>query len=106
MQKLSKSLPYIKFVLPTASKRAITCNNGAVMNGWYDIISTQNRESNDYKGKEYSAQYIESLIQNEINNSEIKPSRIIIGGFSQGGAMSIGSSGVYRRRYRDTEIQR
>ena len=89
MLSLSKTLPYIKWILPTATKRAITCNNGAIMPGWYDIESTQNREINKYKGKDESMKYIHQLINNEIKVSKIKSDRIIIGGFSQGGAMSV-----------------
>lgn len=31
--------PTCKVILPTAPKRAITCNNGMRMPGWYDVIS-------------------------------------------------------------------
>ena len=89
MMAISKLFPYIKFILPTAPLRAITCNNGTVMNGWYDIESIEDRDKNQYDGKEESSKYIHSLIQDEITSSKISSDRIIVGGFSQGGAMSI-----------------
>eukprot|EP01083_Nonionella_stella_P032290 88376_1 len=89
MLSFSKSLPYIKFILPTAPKRPITCSNGYVMNGWYDIASLQNRQLNTYDGKDDSMQYIHSLIDIEINTSKISSHRIVIGGFSQGAALSV-----------------
>ena len=88
-------MDYIKWILPTASKRKITCQNGHVMNGWYDIEDTQNRDKNVYDGKDVSMKYIHSLIDKEIKETQIKSDRFIIGGFSQGGAMSIYSGLLY-----------
>ena len=31
----------LKVVLPTAPKRPVSCNNGAVMNSWFDILSLE-----------------------------------------------------------------
>ena len=95
---LSKSMGYIKWILPTASKRKITCNNGHIMNGWYDIEDTQNRDKNKYDGKDISMKYIHSLIENEIKETKMKSDRFIIGGFSQGGAMSIYSGLLYQNK--------
>merc|ERR1712228_410451 len=89
MMEMSKVFPYIKFILPTAPKRAVTIADGSVMNAWYDIESTKDRYSNKYDGKDESLKYIHSLIQTEITVSKISSDRIIIGGFSQGGAMTI-----------------
>eukprot|EP01083_Nonionella_stella_P178149 628491_1 len=58
-------------------------------NGWYDIASLQNRQLNTYDGKDDSMQYIHSLIDIEINTSKISSHRIVIGGFSQGAALSV-----------------
>merc|ERR1719295_1507430 len=79
--------PWIKFILPTAPRRSITCNGGAVMNGWYDIESLQNRDKNEYEGKQASVDYIRGLIQSE--TKAVPSERIMVCGFSQGGAMSL-----------------
>ncbi|CAH0482297.1 unnamed protein product [Peronospora belbahrii] len=39
MANLSKELPYVKFVLPTASSMPVTANMGMKMPAWYDIKS-------------------------------------------------------------------
>ena len=76
-------MPFIKFILPTAPKRSITCNGGAVMNGWYDIESLQQRDLSEYDGKLDSAEYIHSLIEHEISENKIPAKRVLLGGFSQ-----------------------
>lgn len=46
------------------------------------------RENEDAEGIKASAEYLNTLIQQEIN-AGIPADRIVLGGFSQGGAMSI-----------------
>lgn len=83
MQQISKQFPFVKFILPTAPKRSITCNGGHVMPGWYDIEDLQQRELNTYDGKHESAEYIHSLIEQEITGNKIPSNRLLLGGFSQ-----------------------
>lgn len=63
---------------------------GMQMPGWYDITSfdTLNR-SDDEPGILRSRTYLHSLIDSEIHEKGIPPRRVILGGFSQGGAMSL-----------------
>jgi predicted esterase len=59
------------------------------MPGWYDIKSlSQVNRSEDIEGIAKSRKYFHDLIQEEISNG-IPANRIILGGFSQGGAMAI-----------------
>lgn len=76
----------IRFIFPHAPYRPITLNNGYVMRGWYDISSLSFDRQDDEQGIRESAQLIEQLIENEIARG-ISPSRIILAGFSQGGAV-------------------
>lgn len=71
---------------------------GMQMPGWYDIkdFDTVNR-SDDEPGILKSRSYLHSLINQQIADG-IKPSRIILGGFSQGGAMSIFAGPTFRER--------
>lgn len=59
------------------------------MPGWYDILGfdTLNR-SDDEPGVMRSRSYVHSLINDEIQKG-IPPRKIVVGGFSQGGAMSL-----------------
>jgi predicted esterase len=79
----------VKFIFPNAPLIAITVNLGMKMPGWYDIISFEDVQSGqDEVGILKSRDYFHSLIKSEID-AGIPSNRIVIGGFSQGGAMSI-----------------
>ncbi|KAK3336840.1 Phospholipase/carboxylesterase/thioesterase [Cercophora scortea] len=86
-------LDEVKFVLPNAPAIPITANWGMSMPGWYDIAAINGdmmalRRNEDKAGILVSQEYFHGLIQNEIN-AGIPANRIILGGFSQGGAMSL-----------------
>ncbi|KAK5164406.1 acyl-protein thioesterase 1 [Cryomyces antarcticus] len=77
------------FVFPHAPHIPITLNMGMRMPGWYDILSFDDlnvREDN--RGIERSQAYFHSLIKSEMDKG-IPSERIVLGGFSQGGAMSL-----------------
>ncbi|PMD60807.1 putative acyl-protein thioesterase 1 [Hyaloscypha bicolor E] len=85
----------VKFIFPNAPTIPITVNGGMRMPGWYDIVrrsSSTNfsdlQAQSDEAGITRSQSYFHSLISSEIQ-SGIHSSRIILGGFSQGGAMAI-----------------
>ena len=77
----------IRFIFPHAPTRPITINGGMVMPGWYDIIDTQLRRDQDLEGIEASAAAILSIIEKQIEDG-IASQRIILAGFSQGGAIA------------------
>lgn len=82
-------LPAIRFVFPHAPMRAVTINGGYVMRSWYDILSSdfaQRRE--DPQGVLESALQIEALIARE-NVRGIADDKIVLAGFSQGGAIAL-----------------
>ena len=86
-------LEQVKFILPHAPSIPITCNGGMRMPGWYDIVSLDGtpeslRENEDEAGIKDSQEYFHGMIQQEID-SGIPADRIVLGGFSQGGAISI-----------------
>ncbi|KAJ5820608.1 hypothetical protein N7474_006199 [Penicillium riverlandense] len=85
----------VAFVFPNAPSIPITCNFGMSMPGWYDIAKLGSdvdwKESvnlQDEPGILRSRDYFNTLIKEEMEKG-IKPSRIVLGGFSQGGAMSV-----------------
>jgi phospholipase/carboxylesterase len=85
---LDKGMPVIRFVFPHAPVRPVTINNGYEMRAWYDIIGIDRRSAEDFEGINASAQSIAALIQRE-NERGIPTNRIIVAGFSQGGAMAL-----------------
>lgn len=79
----------VKFVFPNAPNIPISVNFGMTMPGWYDIVSFENLQSQqDEVGILRSQTYFHDLIRKEIDGG-IPSDRIVLGGFSQGGAMSI-----------------
>jgi len=79
-----------KFVFPNAPSIPITVNMGMSMPGWYDIqdIGDIANRSEDEPGILRSQKVFHTLIEEEIKNG-IPSERVVLGGFSQGGAMSI-----------------
>jgi len=82
------ALPNVRFILPHAPEMAVTRNNGYVMPAWYDIYGMIPVSEEDEAGINASQRYIESLIQTEINRG-IPSERIVVAGFSQGGAIAL-----------------
>jgi len=84
---LPSELP-VRFIFPHAPAIPITCNNGYVMRGWYDIayFDQINREA-DAHGVVRSVEAIRKLIARE-NQRGIPTDKIILAGFSQGGAIA------------------
>ncbi|KAF8313407.1 Phospholipase/carboxylesterase [Clavulina sp. PMI_390] len=86
---LSKSLDHIKWVLPTAPVRQVTFAGGFPMNAWFDILETISIDRpEDDEGIKAAAKNLDTLIEAEIA-AGIPVERIVIGGFSQGGATSL-----------------
>ena len=78
----------IRFLFPHALMRPITINGGAVMRAWYDIKEISTIKGQDEVGVNHSAAKIRALIDREIERG-IPASRIVLAGFSQGGAMAL-----------------
>lgn len=78
----------VRFVFPHALMRPITINGGAVMRAWYDIIEISTSKGQDEAGISHSAAKIHDLIDHEIERG-IPAEKIIVAGFSQGGAMAL-----------------
>ncbi len=78
--------PGIRFVFPHAPMRAVSINNGAVMRAWYDIVSMELDKRADEVGLRESMAELDALINRERDRG-VPLSRIILAGFSQGGAV-------------------
>lgn len=89
----------VQFIFPSAPNIPITLNMGMRMPGWYDIksLSTLQGREEDEEGIVKSRNYFHSLIDQEIAKG-IPANRIVIGGFSQGGAMSLLSGVTYKNQ--------
>eukprot|EP01125_Pyxidicula_operculata_P022289 TRINITY_DN9027_c0_g1_i1.p1 TRINITY_DN9027_c0_g1~~TRINITY_DN9027_c0_g1_i1.p1 ORF type:complete len:265 (+),score=27.46 TRINITY_DN9027_c0_g1_i1:42-836(+) len=88
MELIQPQSPHIKFIMPTAPSRPVTINGGMRMPAWYDIKDLSDRASEDYEGLEETKERVLEIIEEEVR-SGIPPSRIVLGGFSQGGACAL-----------------
>ena len=78
----------IRFVFPHALSRPVTINSGFVMPAWYDIRDSDLSKGEDTQGIQDSARIINGFIGAEVN-AGIPSARIVLAGFSQGGAMAL-----------------
>jgi phospholipase/carboxylesterase len=78
----------IRFLFPHAPKIPVTLNQGMVMRAWYDIVELDLKRGHDETGIRSSARSLEHLIARE-NERGVPCGRIIVAGFSQGGAISL-----------------
>ena len=76
----------IRFIFPHAASIPVTINGGVVMPAWYDIISLDVARKLNVEQLIDSAQSVIDLVEREINRG-IASERIILAGFSQGGAV-------------------
>jgi phospholipase/carboxylesterase len=80
--------PAVRFVFPHAPMRPVTINGGAVMRAWYDILSLEGVRREDDAGVRASQAGVEALIAREASRG-IPAGRIVLAGFSQGGAIAL-----------------
>ena len=77
----------IRFIFPHAPAIPVTINGGYVMPAWYDIMEMQINRRIDSEGLMASARAINGFIDRELDRG-IDSRRIIVAGFSQGGAVA------------------
>ncbi len=89
--------PALRFVFPHAPVRPVTINGGMAMRSWFDIVSLGMSGPVDAAGIDESCALLESLIESERERG-VAPSRIVVAGFSQGGAIAIHTVARYPER--------
>jgi len=80
--------PHVKVICPTANKMPVTLNSGFQMPSWFDLMSLDPKGPEDEAGIKSAASLVNSLIAEEVK-AGIPSDRIMIGGFSQGGALAL-----------------
>jgi phospholipase/carboxylesterase len=89
-------LPSTRFVFPHAPMRPVTINEGYVMRAWYDIRTLDLERMVDEEDLEASRRQLEAWIRHE-EASGIPSERIVVAGFSQGGAIALYGGLQYER---------
>lgn len=84
----------VRFIFPHAPRIPVTVNGGMVMPAWYDILSMEVDRIIDEPQIVQSAKAVGELIEREIARG-IPSERIILAGFSQGGAVAYQTALTY-----------
>jgi phospholipase/carboxylesterase len=87
----------VRFVFPHAPVRPVTINGGMAMRAWYDIRTFDREGPQDEAGIRESATLLERLIERERQRGS-EYERIVIAGFSQGGAIALHTALRFPRR--------
>lgn len=91
----------ITYVFPPAQMVGITVNGGEKMPGWFDVydwpIGVDAKD--DPKGLAMSVKRVGKIVTQLKEEEGIDPSKVVLGGFSQGGAVAI--MAAYNRRRKD-----
>jgi phospholipase/carboxylesterase len=80
--------PAVRFVFPHAPIRPVTINGGYRMRAWYDILALDRQAASDARGIRESAASVRDLVSRE-NERGVPSERIVLAGFSQGGAIAL-----------------
>ncbi|MFT7053657.1 MAG: phospholipase/carboxylesterase [Psychromonas sp.] len=86
----------IRFIFPHAPSIPVTINGGLKMPAWYDILEMSFQRQVDLTALNRSAEQIQALIDREIDRG-IPADRIVIAGFSQGGAVAYQAALTYAK---------
>lgn len=87
----------VRFVFPHAPSLPVTINNGFRMPAWYDIVDTDLSRRADRAGLLASAAQVAALLDRERERG-IASERIVLAGFSQGGAVALQLALTYPHR--------
>jgi phospholipase/carboxylesterase len=92
------SLPIAaRFVFPHAPAVSVTVNGGYVMPAWYDIFTLDIAGNQDEAGIRAAEAMLVELVETEVSRG-IAPERIVLAGFSQGGAIALQAALRYPSR--------
>lgn len=86
----------IRFIFPHSPSIPVTMNGGMVIPAWYDILDLSIERKVDLKQLTASATKVQALIDREVERG-ITPNRIILAGFSQGGAVAYQAGLTYQK---------
>ncbi|KAJ8924544.1 hypothetical protein NQ315_000692 [Exocentrus adspersus] len=89
--------PHVKVICPTAPTMPVTLNAGFRMPSWFDLRTLDESGPEDEQGIKSATKQIHTLIENEVS-AGISPERILVGGFSQGGALALYSALTYPQK--------
>lgn len=87
----------LRWIFPRAPVMPVTLNNGYAMRAWYDILGTDLVRREDETGLRASIAAVHALLDREVARG-VAPERIVLAGFSQGCAITLGAGLRYPQR--------
>jgi phospholipase/carboxylesterase len=87
----------LRFVFPHAPMRPVTINGGMTMRAWYDVLTLERGGPQDEAGIRESGRLLEMLLERE-HERGIPYEKIVLAGFSQGGAIALHTGLRYSQR--------
>ncbi|MCB1998725.1 MAG: carboxylesterase [Burkholderiaceae bacterium] len=87
----------LRWIFPRAPVMPVTINNGYAMRAWYDILGTDLVRREDEAGLRASIAAVHALLDREVSRG-VAPQRIVLAGFSQGCAITLGAGLRYPQR--------
>lgn len=88
-------LPHVRFILPSASSIPVTLNGGFVMPSWFNIYGLDASSRDDVAGIDAACARVDAIIAATGLPSE----RIVLAGFSQGGAVALTAALRSQKRF-------
>ncbi|HET8551110.1 MAG TPA: alpha/beta fold hydrolase [Gammaproteobacteria bacterium] len=87
----------VRFVFPHAPVRPVTLNGGMPMRAWFDLTALDRTTRIDLDALRESERRVHELIRRE-NARGVPTERIVLAGFSQGGAVALHTAPRYPER--------
>jgi phospholipase/carboxylesterase len=87
----------LRFVFPHAPSRPVTLNGGMSMPAWFDVLGLERGTVQDERGIREMEERVRELIRRE-NDRGVPSHRILLVGFSQGGALALHTGLRYPER--------
>ena len=88
---------HLRFVFPHAPVRPVTLNGGMPMRAWFDIVGIDRNAIQDEAGIRRAESQVHALLRRE-NERGVPSEKIVLAGFSQGGAVALHTALRYPER--------
>ncbi|CAK0909073.1 unnamed protein product [Prorocentrum cordatum] len=98
-RRVQRQLGHTRWLLPCAPKNPVSCNRGMVMTSWMDLLAIPISPTTPDNGLHLpeSVAIVHQLVDSQLARG-VPASRIVLGGFSQGGALSLVAALKYPQR--------
>ncbi|CAI4225822.1 unnamed protein product [Auanema sp. JU1783] len=87
----------VRFICPNSDSRPVTLNMGMSMPAWFDLKGLDPTAAEDDEGIAAATKLVHALINSEIEKG-VPSEKIILGGFSMGGALALYAGLTYPRK--------